>query len=169
MLSFHLVCLSLHVWRDSCSLLTNFQSLFAKCESHTESTRLSFTIPDVRAKANTGELLIFNQNIKDELMSEKIWWQWFWKKAWNLLFVCLFLPFCSLFRDRYTMGYIQFKTKHKIKRTSFCFIFYHHSFNTLFLNQIVLFDFSHFYIYFYIFTKSVLFEKCICMYLFLIF
>lgn len=35
---FHLVCLSLHLWRHACSLLTNFQSLFAKCEFYTVST-----------------------------------------------------------------------------------------------------------------------------------
>ncbi len=57
------------------------------------------------------ELSIFNQNMKDELMSEKIWRHWLkWSiKCFVYLFVSSFLS--SIFRDRNTVYYIKSKIK----------------------------------------------------------
>lgn len=142
MLSFHLVCLSLHVWRDSCSLLTNFQSLFAKCESHTESTRLSFTIPDVRAKANTGNFRYLIRTWRMSWCLKDLKWS---IKCFVYVFVSSILS--SIIMDRYTVDYI----KYKIKWTSFYIAYFlSQPIHYLFFYQIILIDIL--YTFLHIFT-----------------
>lgn len=114
-----------------------------------------------QSESKHWELSIFNQNMKVELMSEKIWRQWLkWSIKWFVyVFVSSFLS--SIFRDRNTVYYI----KSKIKSSGQASVL--HILSQL-IHYLFLSNISHFtYIFLHIFSIpfKILGLLAVCIYL----